>query len=341
MDLRTLQLQLYKGAAEPFYYLVAEDAFLLNEALEAIKGKVLEDGVSEFNYDSFYASEDKVSRVKDTLETLPMMSSRRLVIFKETHLIKDADWELLFPLLDNPVDSACLVLVADKVDKRKRAYKKFSEKVSLVELKRPFENQLPMWIEYIGAKHGLKLSSDAVALIRQFIGANLSEIFNELGKLKDFLGERKQVEAEDVLKVVSRTRMDSVFDLANAIGRGDRAAALVSLAQLLESGQNEVGALALIARHFRILSILKEQSKLGLSGNKLSSKAGIPHFFLQEYMGQLRHWSDAKLDRTHLALRETDRALKSSPLSSHIWLENFIIKTCGGGSSPLFETALP
>jgi DNA polymerase-3 subunit delta len=314
------------------YYLIADDPFLLNEALSAVKAKVLEGGASEFNYDSFYASEDKASKVRDTVETLPMMSRQRLVIFREAHLLKDKDWEDLFPLLDHPVESACLVLVADKVDKRKKAFKKLSEKCVVVELQRPYENQLSMWIEYIGAKHGLKLSADAQALIRQFIGTNLSEIFNELGKLKDFLGERTSVEAEDVLKVVSRSRVNSVFDLANAIGRGDRASALVNLAQLLESGQNEVGALALIARHFRILTVLRESSKLGLSGQKLSGKAGVPHFFLQEYMGQLRSWPDSKLEKTLLALRETDRALKSSPLSSHIWLENFVLKTCGGSS---------
>lgn len=329
LDLRALQLELYKKPAEPIYYLIAEDPFLLNEALTAIKSKALEDGINEFNYDSFYASEDKANSVLDTLETLPMMSARRLVIYREAHLLKDKDWEQFYPLLEKPVDSACLVLVAEKVDKRKKAYKKISDKSVTVELKRPFDNQLPMWIEYIGAKHGLKLSGDAQALVRQFIGTNLSEVYNELGKLKDFLGDRKLVEAEDVLQVVSRSRIDSVFDLANAIGRGDRASALVSLAQLLESGQNEVGALALIARHFRILSVLKEGARVGLAGQKLSSKAGVPHFFLQEYMSQLRQWSDTKLDRTHLALRETDRALKSSPLSSHIWLENFIIRTCG------------
>ncbi len=329
LDLRTLQLKLYKDGPAPLYYLIAEDPFLLNEALVAIKNKVLEGGVSEFNYDSFYASDDKVSKVRDTVETLPMMSRQRLVIFREAHLIKDKDWEDLFPIIDNPVDSACLVLVADKVDKRKKAFKKLSEASTIVELQRPYENQLPMWIEYIGAKRGLKLSPDALSLIRQFIGTNLSEIYNELGKLKDFLGDRTQVEADDVLRVVYRSRIDSVFDLANSIGRGDRAGALVSLAQLLESGQNEVGALALIARHFRILSVLRESSKAGMTGQKLSTKAGVPHFFLQEYMGQLRTWSDSKLEKTMLALRETDRALKSSPLSSHIWLENFVIRTCG------------
>jgi DNA polymerase-3 subunit delta len=35
-----------------------------------------------------------------------------------------------------------------------------------------------------------------------------------------------------------------------------------------------------------------------------------------------------KLESSFLILTETDKALKSSPMSAHIWLENLILKTC-------------
>lgn len=329
LDLRGLQLQLYKGDFKPLYVLISEDPFLQDEAISALKAKVLENGVSEFNYDCFYASEDKMASVLDTLQTLPMMSKHRLVLLKEAQQLHDKEWEELLPFIQEPLESACLVLVTDKIDRRKKTFKLLAENFPVVELKRPYDNQLPMWIEYIAAKHGLKLAHESQALIRQYIGANLSEIYNELGKIKDFIGDRKTVEPHDVLQVVSRSRVESIFELANAIGRGDRSTALVTLAQILEGGQNEVGALAMIARHFRILSELKEHAGQGMTGQKLSGKVGIAHFFLQEYMNQLKNWSPQKLEKTHLALRDTDRALKSSPLSSHIWLENFIVKVCG------------
>ena len=103
---------------------------------------------------------------------------------------------------------------------------------------------------------------------------------------------------------------------------------MTCLANLLEYGQNEIGALALIARHVRILSTIKEGLRAGLAGARLSAKAGVPHFFLGDYVSQTKHWTDKKIARTMHALHETDRALKSSPISGHIWLENFIIKTC-------------
>ncbi len=327
-DLRRLQIECDRNGTLPLYLLVGEESFLIEESLRVIKKSSLEDGPSDFNADTFYCPEDKVENVRDTVEMLPMMCPRRLVVYKDVQILKDKDWGQLNPIIESPVDTTCFVLVASKIDKRKKYYKKLQQKGVIVELKRPYDNQVPMWIDYIVGKLGLSIGQEARALIQQFVGSNLSEVQSEIGKIHVYLGDRSLIETEDVLKVISRSKIESVFDLANAIGRNDRAQALTCMANLLEYGQSEVGALALISRHIRILSILREGSRAGLSGQRLSAKAGVPNFFLNEYIGQTKMWTDKKIHKTIHALEETDKALKSSPISSHIWLENFIIKTC-------------
>jgi DNA polymerase III subunit delta len=327
-DLRRLQMHLQKGTPQSLYLLVGEEYFLLNEALQGLKGVVLSEGAADFNYDQFFAGEDDAVKIRDTVEMLPMMSPRRLVIVRQVDSFKEKDWDALMPVLEDPVDSTTLVLVCDKVDKRKKSFKRLEEKATVVELARPYENQLGPWIEYIAAKYGLTIQSEAAALLRQLIGASLTELNNEMLKLRDFLGDRTIVESEDVLKVVSRSRVDSVFELTNAIGKQDRAQALQTLAHLLEQGQNEVGAVAMIARHLRILSVVRDGVREGLPTGKLCVKAGIPQFFLKDYQSQARAWNEDKITRTIHALKDTDKALKSSPVSAHIWLENFIIKAC-------------
>ena len=84
----------------------------------------------------------------------------------------------------------------------------------------------------------------------------------------------------------------------------------------------------MITRHFRILSHLKDGQREGLSGPRLSTKAGIPQFLLNQYMEQIRQWDEAKIEHTFTVLQDTDRALKSSSVPPHIWLENFVLKTC-------------
>ena len=197
-----------------------------------------------------------------------------------------------------------------------------------MDLKRPYENQIPEWIDYLAHGKQLEISREAATLIKNFVGVNLTEINNELDKLKNYIGERKKIGVDDVLAIVSRARVDRIFDLTDAIGRNDKGSALASLANLLDHGQNEIGALAMISRHIRILSNLKDGQREGLSGGKLCAKAGIPQFLLNQYLDQSKIWNDSKLNGTIKALHDTDRALKSSSLPSHVWLENFILKTC-------------
>jgi DNA polymerase-3 subunit delta len=327
-DLRRLQQFLDRHEPGPLYLLVGDEDYLISEALNGLKIKGLAGGLADFNFDQFFASETPVDQVRDVVETLPAMSGKRVVVYRGAQSLKEKDWDVLLPLIEKPLNTTTLILVMESVDKRKKFYKKWLVNGVVVELQRPYDNKVPIWIDYIAFRNSLEISKEAMSLIHQLVGTNLSEIDNEMKKLKQFLGHRSRVEAEDVLKVVSQSKVANVFELTNAIGRQDRANALLHLANLLEHGQNEVGVLALVLRHVRILSDIREGVRQGLPKAQLSARAGVSVYFLDQYVNQSRAWDESKIEKTIAALHQTDRALKSSPVSSHIWLENFIIETC-------------
>lgn len=329
LDLRKLQQRLDGGREPgPIYLLMGDEAFLVQEAVSLLKEKTVDPATQDFNCAVFDASENSPEQVKDAAEVLPMMAARRFVLYRGVDNLKDKEWDSLLPVVENPVDSTVLVLTCEGLDKRKKAYKRLIENAVVVELKRPYENQVLDWIDYLAHRMDLKVTREGAQMMRQFVGTSLTEIQNELMKLRDYIGERKTIEAEDVLQVVSQTRVDRIFDLTDAIGRGDKVIALSSLANLLEHGQNEIGVLAMISRHFRILAHLREGHREGLTGQRLCTKAGIPQFLLSQYMDQIRRWDEAKISRTFAVLLDTDRALKSSSVPAHVWLENFVVQTC-------------
>ena len=325
---QSLQAATAKGEIYPLYFLYGDETYLIDEALQQLEAAALGDGLRDFNLNTFYGSEVEAEQIRDAVETLPMMSQVRVVVIKDAHELSDKDWEGLWPLIDNPVSTTALICVGAKIDKRKKHIKRFMDSGVVIEFKRPFDNQIPDWIRSISKKHQVVLSNDAVDLLHQLVGSNLQDISGEMQKLAQYLGERKKATVDDIMNVVSHVRLDSVFDLTDAIGRSDRARALTCLANLLDHGQNEVGVLALISRHVRILRLVSDGLKEGLSGQRLSSRAGVSPYFLKSYVDQAREWNDRKIDQTFAALLDTDRALKSSPVASHIWLESFIIQTC-------------
>jgi DNA polymerase-3 subunit delta len=319
---------LQRGDLYPLYFLYGDETFLIDEALATLQAKVLGESLRDFNLNTFYGEEAEANQLRDAIETLPMMASVRIIVLKEAQDLKDKHWEALSPVLKDPIDTSVFVCVGSKIDKRKKYIKQFQENGVIVEFKRPFENQIPDWIVSLGQRHGLQISLQIGSVLQQLVGSNLTDLNSEILKLSQFLGERSKPTVEDMISIVSRTRIDSVFDLAEAIGRNDRATSLDCLANLLDHGQSEVGVLALVTRHIRILKLVREGLREGLTGIKLATKAGVSPYFLKQYQEQSRKWSDAKIEQTFQALLETDRALKSSPVSAHIWLENFVVRTC-------------
>lgn len=319
---------LSRGEVFPLYLLYGDETFLIDESLRSLEHCVLGDGLKDFNYTSFNGDEADPAAVRDAVETLPMMAQARIVVVKGAQDFSEKDWEQLMPLIESPVPSTAFVCVASKIDKRKKHFKRFLDHGVAIEFKRPYDNQIPDWIRTLSKRHDVKMSADAVEVFHQLVGSNLQDINGELQKLRQYLGDKKTATPDEVLKAVSRVRIESVFDLSEAIGRNDRARALDCLVNLLDNGQNEVGVLALVTRHVRILKLVSDGLKEGLSGGRLSSRAGVSPYFLKSYIDQARAWNERKIERTFQALLDTDRALKSSPVAAHIWLENFVVQTC-------------
>lgn len=314
---------------KPLYCVIGADSFFLSEIRQTfIKNIHLKAGLKDFNHDELSAKTTSIKDILALMETLPFLSERRLIFCNYAESFSDLDWKKLESFFSQAVQNTVLVCFFEKKDGRKKHFKWLKEKA--VELSaeslRPWE--LEPWLDLLSQRESLNFASESKALFSQLVGHNLMEIQLELKKLKQYMGDRKNVLEKDILACTSRLKMDSIFDLTSAIGKRDLIKALQSLAYLLEQNQSEIGALAMLARHIRILSKIQEGKKQKLSKSQLAQKAGISPYFLKDYLEQSPNWSEQQIHHTMSALLEVDKALKSSPLSSHIWLENFILKTC-------------
>lgn len=326
------QQKLYKDlearSFAPIYFLFGDEPYLINQCVNRFKYAVLDENTMDFNYAMFYSADADVSVVRDTVETLPVFSQHRLVILKNAHELKDSELLELEPILEKPVDSTVFVVLAEKIDKRKKAVKLLLDHAFCVEFKKPYDNQIPQWVGYLAQNFGLKIGQEAIHRLHRLVGNNLTEIENQIAKIKEYLGDKNTIELSDVNAVVSFSREENIFDFTKAIGQKDRVKALEQLVNLMDQGQNEIGIVSLLARHMRLLLTVRSGLDQGIGGAKLASLAQVPSYFIESYCDQARLWPIRKLEEALTVLHETDKALKSSPLSSHIWLENMVLKSC-------------
>ena len=328
LTLHDLTIKFSKNLISPLYFIMGQEVFLIKESLRKIQSHILPPESLDFNYEVFCCGEVEMERVYEAVETLPVFSKQRVVVCEEAHRLKESDWKTLKPLIKNPVETCVLVFVSSNPDKRKKVIKELISFCEVISANTPKEAEWSRWLKWMAEKEELSFSDSAAALIREYACYDLMHLETEVKKLKNLLGSKKNISAEDILNVLPRVRPENIFDLSKAIGQKNLSSALVCLARLLEDNHNEVGVLSLISRHIRILARVKEGVKKGHTEQTLCNKTGVPRFFIRDYIKESNLWTSQKLFSTIEILKATDKALKSSPVSAHIWLENFIIKTC-------------
>ena len=327
LTLKKLDQQLEKGQVSPLYFIMGPEIFLVQESLRMIQSHVLSPEALDFNYEVFYVNRASVEAMRSAVETLPIFSKKRVVVCEEAQNLKESDWKLIEPIVMNPVSTCVLIFISRELDKRRKITKQLMSYCTMVSAQTPKESEWPVWIKWMGQKKGLTFSATALELLKNQAGYHLIVIKNEIEKLAQFLGDKKQVSIEDVLKVVPRTRPENIFALSRAIGQRKLSAALLCWTRLLEDNQSILSALALITRHIRILARIKEGVKKGHTHKVLCQHAGVPFFVIHDYIQEASLWTEHKIMSVMEILLEADRTIKSSGATS-VWMENCIIKAC-------------
>ena len=327
--IRDLKKRLQENKKAPVYLLFGDEAFLTKASLRLITENTLPgEGQKDFNHHVFDLSAAKAQLIQETIETLPVFCERRLVICRLPRTLQEKDLKPLIPVIEKPVSTTVLVLLSDTLDKRKKIFQFLIKNSFVVENKQPSARELPQWLRWLAQSLNLSLSEGAVRHLIHLAGPSLMSLRSELQKIKTFIGDKKTADSDDVLQVVSRTKPENVFAFTEAIANRDVKKSFHCLIHLMEDEQSEAGLIALLTRHVRILAEIADALTRKLSPSQMSSQTGVPVFFIKDYVRQLKSWDHQKLARVIEVLHATDKAVKSSPVSSDIWMENFVFKAC-------------
>ena len=103
-----------------------------------------------------------------------------------------------------------------KVDKRNKAIKDLDARYTLFESNKIREYQTTGWITNYVKQKQVKIEPDAVNLLAEYLGTDLSKIINELNKLI-VAAEHKTITTELVEQNVGISKEYNVFELQNAL----------------------------------------------------------------------------------------------------------------------------
>ena len=317
------------GDIGPLYYLYGEEQYLVERGTQRLLQLVVDPGFRDFNYNLFYGKECRGEEIVEAAQTLPMFAERRAILVKRSSDLPAAALEVLLGYVQNPSPTTCLIFQGEKIDQRKKFFAELKRGNALVEYKRPYENQLGGFIREELAADGKRIEPAAAELLVHLIGNNLSELAAQLEKLITYVGERPAISLDDVRAIVSDTKVDSVFELANALGGRDLAGALRRLQTVIRDGDAPYLVIGALARHFRQLWLVRELLEKRVATDEIGKRTGINPFFLKGMITQAKRFDGNELRGIFRRLHETDVAMKSSGGKPQLLLELLVMDICG------------
>jgi DNA polymerase III subunit delta len=298
-DVRT---QIAAGKVAPIYLLLGAD----EAAKIALAGEFLElveHDLRAFNVDRLYGGEASGAHVVDAARTLPMMVPRRVVLLLHAERLlspkKDSeatarDLDTFESYVKAPVDTCCLVLVADAVDRRRSLTRHLLSKATVVECAGPADAvEAAKWVKDRVAKAGMTIDARAARLVADRVGPDVSRLYADVERLVLYAAGNKAITEADVREVVAPATSQDDWGMTRAIERGAAGDALRELGLMMDNG-------------------------------------AVPYMIVGQLAWFVRtKVPAAKVSAAVEAVFRTDLAIKTSAGDPRVLLERLVVELCG------------
>ncbi|MCC7355544.1 MAG: DNA polymerase III subunit delta [Anaerolineae bacterium] len=336
------------------YLLHGEEEFLRAEALARIKAGLGDPEMASLNTLWLDGRKASMADVQTACDALPFLSERRLVVVegllarllsRKREAGDEADGSQgedeakpAGPLLQGLTAylervPATTDLVLDEPQEISKAQPVFKTLMKLVQEGRaevitcpPIKKQdeLSGWIMDRAKAKGARLTFDAAEELAAFVGSQLRLLDQELDKLMAYAPDRTITPA-DVRLLVPATREANIFEMVEALGRGDGKLAVRTLRELLDDGQPPLGILGMVARQVRLLLQAKELTARGLPAPDVARALRLQGWQSDRIVRQAGRYTFPQLERMHDRLLETDVAIKTGQMDDDMAVEMLVI----------------
>jgi DNA polymerase III subunit delta len=311
-----------------------------------------------------------LAKLREALQTLPFFGSGKAVWFKDCNFLGDeraasaaAVTESLGALAQELKEfawaSVRLLISAGKVDKRKAFYKTI-DKIGTVENfagwsvdDKDWASEAELWARQALRERKKEISDEALSELVANVGPNARILSSEVEKVALFVGERKEIEVEDVAGVCTRNKSARAFALGDALGDRDLPRLLRTLDEELwemkfDKQKSEIGLLYGLISKVRAMILLKEMMREGwikaegdygrfktqlervpaaqLPEDKRYNPLAINAYVLFKALPQARRYSQEELVNAMDVLLRCNQQLVSSRLDGALILQQALVR---------------
>lgn len=297
MSEAVLKTRIEQDKLSGVFLFFGEEEYLSRHYLKEIKDKVLDAGTEQMNFIRLDEVRD-LDKIIEAVETYPIFAERKLVLVKNTGFFgiskkeikdekvskgkedknaksKDDGKQQLIDFLKDIPDYCCVIFVEESVAKNTKTYKALASSGLAVEFTRLNDDALARWIANGFKVEGKKITSAATNSLILMCTDSLDELNNEIMKLCNLVGDRAEVNEEDVLAITSTTIKTAIFEITKALASSDTNKAFTVLDNLMQLNEPVQRLFIMVSKRFGQYLLLKEQLADGMKEDEALVKAGF------------------------------------------------------------------
>lgn len=304
------------------YLIIGDDKYIKESELKKIREKIFLTPEEELNYSVY--SHEEIDEIMNSLETVPFLSEKRLVVLKDAEGITEKAMSTILSYLERPFKTSILVLLSDSSLRKKKSYTKISKLVKEIKADKPAPATVKSWIKSFFKKEKIGISDEAADLLVELKGEDTVGIKTELDKLLSFSGGNR-IEGEHVAELVGRSVTETVFKLVDAINAKDAKWTFEILNDLYEQKkqpQEIIGYLSWYMRMIQKIVLLELRKK---SQNTISRELGYSPGYANRLIRQSKGYTPGKIRKWVQSLFNADRDIKTGQKEVALAMEILLI----------------
>jgi DNA polymerase-3 subunit delta len=322
----------------PAYIIAGTDQPKVQRTLRRLKERIVEESGSDLNVAVFDVLELQrpprdIAEILTAIVTPSLVLGHRAIIVLNADKLKAAFKAELLALIDDMPPDTTVALVGGSFTKSDKLVKAVQSRGQVLTFDLPARRDYPEWLGKRARDLGLQLSSTEARHLARLVGEDAWRLDTELAKLAAYVGALPgrepplPVAPQDIDAVCVASLDVQVWDLTDAVGRRDSAAAFRALEELMAGGDQRRsygdplrGILAALSRH--LADLRRVHSVKRPTADAVAKELEIHPFRARKLVEQAQAFPPGLTDRALAALARADAVMVgASQLEPELALE--------------------
>lgn len=215
----------------PIYLLSGDEGYFIDAIADRLAATILNEAERSFNQLTVYGQDTDAGKVVMLCRQMPMMGSYQVVIVREAQLMPKID--NLSHYTQQPQATTILIVCYKNkeqgrgIDKRTSFYKSCVKSGCVFESLRPRDYEIDSWLHSYIVSVGLKVDAKAMAMLKEYVGMDISRMVNQIDKLKVSMPEGERVVTDShIEQYIGLSKEFNNFELNDAVLKQDMARAM-------------------------------------------------------------------------------------------------------------------